>query len=103
VSAQEIYNGAVNNTSSEPAAQDDEFREVKRSKRHNSNDTSQSAKKTTKRIPTSATVKLPPKAVSTRNFFAPFRTTDVDTVILEQRTCYRGRRLPEKQVGRRQK
>jgi hypothetical protein len=58
-------------TSSEPTA--------KRRKRHNSNDKSQSAKKSTKTIRTSAVVKLPPKAASTSNFFAPLRTTYMDT------------------------
>jgi hypothetical protein len=33
----------------------------------------------TEPVPISAAVKLPPKAVSTRNFFAPLRTTDMDT------------------------
>jgi hypothetical protein len=54
------------------------FREVKKHKNHNSNDTSQSAKKSAKAVPTSASVKLPPKAVSTNKFFAPLRTTDTD-------------------------
>jgi hypothetical protein len=36
-------------------------------------------KKSTKPVPTSTTVKLPPKAVLTHNFFAPLRTTDMDT------------------------
>jgi hypothetical protein len=60
VSAQAKHSDAVNKTSSESTAQDDDFREVKKRKRHNSNDTSQSAKKSTKRVPISAAVKLPP-------------------------------------------
>jgi hypothetical protein len=60
-------------------AQVDDFLEVKRCKRHISNDTSQTAKTFTKPVPTSAAVKLPPKAVLTHNFFAPLRTTDMDT------------------------
>jgi hypothetical protein len=79
VSAQAKQSGAANKTSSESTAQHDEFREVKRRKRHNSSDNSQSVKKSTKTVPTSAAVKLPPKAVSTRNYFAPLRTTDMDT------------------------
>jgi hypothetical protein len=59
-------------------AQDD-FQEVKRCKRHVCNNTSQTAKKSTKPVPTSAAVKLPPKAVLTRNSFAPLRNTDMDT------------------------
>jgi hypothetical protein len=43
-----------------------------------SNNTLQRAKKTTKPVPTSAAVKLPPKAVLTHNFSAPHRTTDMD-------------------------
>jgi hypothetical protein len=39
----------------------------------------QSAKKSTKTVPTSADVKLPPKAATTRNYFAPLRITDMDT------------------------
>jgi hypothetical protein len=60
-------------------AQDDEFQEAKSRKRYNSNDTSQTAKKSTETVPVSAAVKLPPKVVSTRNFFAFLRTTDMDT------------------------
>jgi hypothetical protein len=44
-----------------------------------SNDTSQTAKKSTKPGSTSAAVKLPPTAVLTHNDFTPLRTTDVDT------------------------
>jgi hypothetical protein len=44
VSAQAKHGDAVNITSSEPIAQDDDFREVKKRKRHNFDDTSQSAK-----------------------------------------------------------
>jgi hypothetical protein len=36
-------------------------------------------RKSTKPVPTSAAVELPPKEVLTRNFFAPLRTTDMDT------------------------
>jgi hypothetical protein len=72
------HSGTANKTSSEPTAQDDEFREVKRRKRPNSNGNSQSAKKSTKTVPTSAAIKLPQKAASTRNYLAPLRTTDMD-------------------------
>jgi hypothetical protein len=58
-------------------AQDDDFQEVKRHKRYISNDTLQTAKKSTKPIWTSTAVKLPPKAVLTHNLFAPLRTTDL--------------------------
>jgi hypothetical protein len=41
--------------------------------------TSQTAKLLTKPVPISTAIKLPPKAVLTRNFFTPPRTTDIDT------------------------
>jgi hypothetical protein len=81
--------------------QDDKFREVKRWKKHISNDTSQAAKKSTKRVPTSTAVKLPPKAVLTRNFFTPVRTTEMnmettaaDNVLPEQETPKNSGRPP---------
>jgi hypothetical protein len=43
-----------------------------------SNNISQTAKKSAKPLPSSAAVKLPPKAVLTRNIFAPLRTTDMN-------------------------
>jgi hypothetical protein len=78
MSVQVGQSGAVNKTSVDATVQDDDFREVKRRKRHNSNDTSQTAKESTKPVPTSAASKLPPKAVLIRNFFAYLRTTDMD-------------------------
>jgi hypothetical protein len=71
----------------------DYFREVKGRKGHISNNTSQTAKKPTKTVPSSAAVKLPPKAVSGRNFFAPLRTTDMDT-----ETTGAGNPLPEQEA-----
>jgi hypothetical protein len=74
----------MNKTSVESMAQDDDFHDIKRHKRHiSNNNTSQTAKKLTKPIPTSATVKLPPRAVLTLNVFAPLRTTDMDTETTE--------------------
>jgi hypothetical protein len=78
VSTQAGQSGAVNETSMESEAQDDDFREVNRRKRHISNDTSQRAKKSTKPIPKAAAVKLPPKAMLTRKIFTTIRTTDMD-------------------------
>jgi hypothetical protein len=78
VSAQAGQSGAVNKSSVESTAQANDFQEVKGCKRHISNNASQTAKKSTKPVPTSAGVKLPPKAVLTFNFFIPFRTTDMD-------------------------
>jgi hypothetical protein len=74
VSAQAKHSDSLNKTSSESTAQDDDFREVRKRKRHNSDDTSQSAKNSAKTVPISTAFKLPPKAMSTRNFFAPLRT-----------------------------
>jgi hypothetical protein len=79
VSVQAKHSVTANKTSLEPTAQDEEFWEVKRRKRQNSNGKSQLAKKSTKTFSTSAAVKLPPKAVSTHNYFAPLRTTSMDT------------------------
>jgi hypothetical protein len=78
VSARAKHSDAIDTTSSELMAQDD-FQEVPKRKRHNSSDTSQSAKKSTKPVPTSASVKRPPNPVSIRKFFAPLRTTDMGT------------------------
>jgi hypothetical protein len=85
----------VNKTSVKSTAQDDDFQEVKSRKMYVSNDTSQSAKKSTKPVPTSEVVKLPPKAVSTRNFFAPLRTTDMDTETTGAKNA-----LPEQEAPR---
>jgi hypothetical protein len=77
VSGQAGQSSAVNETSVETMAQGN-FQEIKRCKRHISNNTLQTAKKSTKPVPTSAAVKLPPKSVLTCNVFASFRTTDMD-------------------------
>jgi hypothetical protein len=49
------------------------------------NNTSQTAKKSTKPVPTSTAANLPLKIVLTRNFFTPLRTTDIDmgTTVIE--------------------
>jgi hypothetical protein len=73
----------VNKTSVELTAQDDDFWEAKRCKRHISSDTSQTVKNLTKPVPMSAAVKLPPKAVLTCNFFVPLTTIDMDTETTE--------------------
>jgi hypothetical protein len=79
VSARAGQSGAVNKTSVKSIAQDNDFQQVKRRKRHISKDTLQTAKKSNKQVPTSAADKLPPKAVSSGNFFTPLRTSVVDT------------------------
>jgi hypothetical protein len=72
--------------------QDDDFREVNRRKRHIYNDTSERAKKSNKPVSKSTTMKRPPKAILTRNFFAPLRTTDMDreTTVAKKRTTGAG-------------
>jgi hypothetical protein len=92
VSSQVKHSDAVNKTSSESVIRDEDFQEEKKCKRRNSNDTSQSAKKSTKTVPTSAAVKQPPKTESARNFFTPLRTTGMGTET----------RLRENQAGRHQ-
>jgi hypothetical protein len=61
----------------------------------------QTAKKSTKPVPKSAAVSLPQKAALTHNFFAPLRTTDMDTetpgaenTLLEQEAPRKLGRLP---------
>jgi hypothetical protein len=70
--------GAVNKTSAESTAQDDNFKGVKRCKRHISNDISQTAK-SAKPVTSFAAVKLPAKAVLTCDFSSPLRSTDMAT------------------------
>jgi hypothetical protein len=79
-------------------AQDDDFQEIKRRKRHISDNTSQIAKKSTKPNPTSATVKLPPEAALTSNFVEPLRTTDMDTDNTEAENILPEQEVPRKQV-----
>jgi hypothetical protein len=81
--------------SAESTAQDD-FHEVKRHRRHISNNTLQTAKKSIKLIPTSAAVKLPPKAVLTRNFFTPLRTTDMCMETTGAKKALPGEEAPRK-------
>jgi hypothetical protein len=77
VSAQAGESGAVNKTSVESTAQED-FQEIKRRKGYISNNTSQTVKNSTKPVPTSTAVKLPPTEVLTRNFFAYLRNSDMN-------------------------
>jgi hypothetical protein len=67
VSAQAGQSGVVNKVSVESTAQDDDFQAIKRRKRRISSDTSQTAKNSTKPVPTTTVVNLPPKAVLTHN------------------------------------
>jgi hypothetical protein len=78
VSAQERQSGAVNKTTLESVAQDDDLHEMKRHMRRIPNNTSQTAKKSTKPVPASTAVRLPPKVVLTHNLFVLLRTTAMD-------------------------
>jgi hypothetical protein len=99
MSAQAGQSGALNKTSLDAMTQDDDFREVKRLKRHIS-DTIQKAKESTKPVPTSAVVKLPLKVVLIHNFFAPLsthmhtETTGAENALPEQEALYRSGRSP---------
>jgi hypothetical protein len=77
VNTQTGQSGAVNKTSVESTAQDD-FQELERRKRCIFSDTSATTMKSTKSVPIQTTVKQTPKAVPTHNFFATFRTNDMD-------------------------
>jgi hypothetical protein len=79
VTLNELKAVSAQKTSSEPMAQDEGFREVKRRKRQNFNGKSQSTKEVTKTVAASAAVKMPPKATSTQNYSEPLTTTDMDT------------------------
>jgi hypothetical protein len=79
----------------ESAVHDDDFQGVKRHKRHISNDTSQTAKKSKISAPKSAAGKLPTKTMISRNFFAHRRTNDMDT-----ETTGTENTLPEKEAPR---
>jgi hypothetical protein len=92
---QAAQSGAVTEISLELTTHVDDFQEIKRSKRHISNNTSQAAKKSTKSVPKSAAGKLPTKAVITRNFFAPLTTNDMDIETTGAENI-----LPEKEVPR---
>jgi hypothetical protein len=95
VSVQAGQSAVANKTSVESTAQDCDFHEVKRSKRHISNNTLQTAKKWTKPVPTSTVVKLPPKSVLIYNFFAPLRTVDMDTETADAENT-----IPEEEASR---
>jgi hypothetical protein len=69
VSAQAGQSGAVNKSAVVSMAQDDDFQEIKRRKKHISNVTSWTAKKSTMSVPTFATVTLPLNVVLTRKLF----------------------------------
>jgi hypothetical protein len=77
--AQGGQSGAVNKTSVKSTAHDADFQEVKKRKRYISNNISQTAKKSTKPVPTSATVKLPQRGALICKFSAPLRATGVHT------------------------
>jgi hypothetical protein len=85
----------VNKTSVESTAQDN-FQVVKRRKRHIFSNISQTAKKSTKPVPTSAAVNMPKKkTVLNHNFLTLLRTTNMDTETTEAEKT-----LPEQEAPR---
>jgi hypothetical protein len=77
-------------------AQEDNFQEVKRHKRHISNNTSQAVTKLNKPVPTSAAVKLLSKAVLTRNFVTALTTTEMDMETTEAENTPPEQEVPRK-------
>jgi hypothetical protein len=98
VSAQAGQSGAVNKTSVESTVLDHDFQEVKRRRGLISNDTSQTAKNSTKPVPAFAAEKLPPKAVI-YNFFTSLRSTDMDSKTSGTENTLPERQAPRKPVG----
>jgi hypothetical protein len=70
MSAQAGQSGVVNKPSVESMVHDNDVQQVKRRKRHISNNTPEAAKKSTKPVTTSTILKLPHRAVFTRKFLA---------------------------------
>jgi hypothetical protein len=95
VSAQAEQSDAVNNTSVQSTTQDDDFQKVKRCKRHISNNTSRTAKKSNNPVSVTPVVKLPTKSVLTCNFFAPLRIKDKNTETTRAQNS-----LPEQEAPR---
>jgi hypothetical protein len=56
-----------------------DFHKVRRRKRHISNNPSQTAKKSSKPVPASTSLKLLPKEIITCNFFTPPKYTDMNS------------------------
>jgi hypothetical protein len=94
--------GAVNKTSVESVAQNDDFQEVSRRKRHISNNTSQTAKKSTKPIPISEAVKMPSKTMLICDFSAPLGTNDMCMETTGADNTLSEQEAPRNQVGRHQ-
>jgi hypothetical protein len=65
------------NTEENPK-EEEGFQEVRRRKRQSSDETAKTAKKAAVQAKTSPTVKSQPKEVTTRNFFAPLRATEME-------------------------
>lgn len=59
--------------------QEEDFPEVRRRKRQNTEETANTVKKAAVRTKTPQSANTSPKEVATRNFFAPLRATGMDT------------------------
>jgi hypothetical protein len=95
VNTQTGKSAALNKTSFEITAQDDDIQEVKRRERLVCNGISETTTKAIKSVPISTTVKQAPKAVPTSKFFAPLRTNDMD-----METTGGEKTLPEQEAPR---
>jgi hypothetical protein len=77
------------------------FQEVRRRKRHSTNETAKTTNKAAVQAKMSATVKnSPPKEVTTWNFFAPSEWLKWTLILLPPRACHMRRQLLAKQVDR---
>jgi hypothetical protein len=65
-------------------------------------DTSRTTKKSNTSVPKSTAVKLPTKAVISRNFFASLRNNDMDKETTEAENTLLEKEAPRKQVGHHQ-
>jgi hypothetical protein len=94
--------GAVNKTSLESTAQDDDFQDVNGRRRRISNDISETTMKSTKSIPISTIVKQTLKAVPNRKFFEPLRTNNMDMETTGAEKTFPEQEAPRKSVGHHQ-
>jgi hypothetical protein len=65
-------------TTGQQTNKEDDFQEVRRWKRHATNETTRTSKKVTIQTKTPTALNIPSKEVVTRNFFAPLKAADMD-------------------------
>jgi hypothetical protein len=98
MNAQAGQNGIMNKTSLESTAQDEDLQAVKRRKKHISNDTSETAKKTPNQSQYPQLSSSFQKQCQLATSSHPSELMTWTLRLLEQRTIYQTRRLPENQV-----